>query len=210
MLSQQENTLSLASANLQSIVDYTERCVSLSTNIKLVSMDTERKTIQQKIQDHSKSWRSLEPVEEAGMAVEVTHAEALQQLCVTQANINTAVDPAKCSVDLTAPAEVGKPYVGTFTTKLSNGKPNNRKCKVTCHIKSLCNGATTDCGIDKDGPGRYSIQYTVRGCHELTMLINGLHLAGSIFSVYVSIHPTQLGKPVKIWTAIRAPYHYQL
>ena len=207
-LSQQEKTLSLASAELQSIVDYTERCVSLSTDNELVSMDTEiRKTIQQKIQEHSKSRRSLEPVEEADMAVEVTCAEALQQLCLTQANITTAVDPAKCTVDLSAPAEVGKPYVGTLTTRLSNGKPNNRKCKVTCHIKSLYNGVTTDCAIDKDGPDRYSIQYTptVRGSHELTVLINGHHVTGSPFSVYVSIHPTQLGKPVKIWTGIRKP-----
>ena len=207
-LSQQEKTLSLASAELQSVVDYTERCVSLSTDNELVSMDTEiRKTIQQKIQEHSKSGRSLEPVEEADMAVEVTCAEVLQQLCLTQANITAAVDPAKCTVDLTAPAEVGKPYVGTLTTRLSNGKLNNRKCKVTCHIKSLCNGVTTDCVIDKDGPGRYSIQYTptVRGRHELTVLINGHHVAGSPFPVYVSIHPTQLGKPVKIWTEIRTP-----
>ena len=44
-------------------------------------MDTEiRKTIQQKIREHSKSGRSLEPVEEADMAVGVTCAEALQQL----------------------------------------------------------------------------------------------------------------------------------
>ena len=72
-LSQQEKTLSLASAELQSVVDYTERCVSLSTDNELVSMDTEiRKTIQQKIQEHSKSGRSLEPVEEANMTVEVT------------------------------------------------------------------------------------------------------------------------------------------
>ena len=208
-LSQQEKTLSLASAELQSVVDYTERCVSLSTDNELVSMDTEiRKTIQQKIQEHSKSGRSLKPVEEADMAVEVTCAEALQQLCLTQANITTAVDPAKCTVDLTAPAEVGKPYVGTLTTRLSNGKPSNRKCKVTCHIKSLYNGVTTDCAIDKDGPGRYSVQYTptVRGRHELTVLINGHHVAGSPFPVYASIHPTQLGKPVKVWTGIRTPY----
>ena len=207
-LSQQEKTLSLASAELQSVVDYTERCVSLSTDNELVSMDTEiRKTIQQKIQEHSKSGISLEPVEEADMAVEVTCAEALQQLCLTQANITTAVDPAKCTVDLTSPAEVGKPYVGTFTTRLSNGKPNNRKCNVTCLIKSLYNGVTTDCGIDKDGPGRYSIQYTptVRGRHKLTVLINGHHIAESPFPVYVSIHPTQLGKPVKIWTGITKP-----
>ena len=205
MLSQQEKTLSLASAELQSVVDYTERCVSHSTDNELVSMDTEiRKTIQQKIEEHSKSERSLEPVEEADMAVEVTCAEALQQLCLTQAIIATAVDPAKCTVDLTTPAEVGKPYVGTLTMRLSNGKPNNRKCKVTCHIKSVYNGVTTDCAIDKDGPGRYSIQYTptVRGCHELSVLINGLHLEGSPFPVYVSIHPAQLGKPVKIWTSL--------
>ena len=208
-LSQQEKTLSLASAELQSVVDYTKRSVSLSTDNELVSMDTEiRKTIQQKIQEHSKSGMSLEPVEEADMAVEVTCAEDLQQLCLTQANITPYIDPIKCTVDLTAPAEVGKPYVGTLTTRLSNGKPNNRKCKVTCHIKSLYNGATTDCAIDKDGPGRYSVLYTptVRGRHELTVLINGHHVAGSPFPVYVSIHPTQLGKPVKIWTEITRPY----
>ena len=83
-LSQQEKTLSLASAKLQSVVDYTERCVSLSTDSKLVSIDTEiSKTIQQKIQEYSKSGRSLEPVEEADMEIEVTCAEALQQLWLT-------------------------------------------------------------------------------------------------------------------------------
>ena len=207
-LSQQEKTLSLASAELRNVVDYTERCVSLSTDNALVSMDTEiRKTIQQKIQEHSKSGRSLEPVEEADMAVEVACVEALQQLCLTQANITIAVDPAKCTVDLTATAEVGKPYVGTLTTRLSNGKPDNRKCKVTCDIKSLYYGVTTECGIDKDGQGTYSIQYTptVHGSHELTVLINGHHVTGSPFPVYVSIHPTQLDKPVKIWTGIIQP-----
>ena len=207
-LSQQEKTLSLASEELQGVVDYTERCVSLSTDNELVSMDTEiRKTIQQKIQEHSKSGRSLEPVEEADMAVEVTCAESFQQLCLTQANITTGVDPAKCTVDLTAPAEVGKPYVGTLTTRLSNGKPDNRKCKVTCHIKSLYCGAITNCAIVKDGPGKYNIQYTptFRGHNEVILLINGQQVAGSPFPVYVSIHPTQLGKPVKIWTEISSP-----
>ena len=206
ILSQQEQTLCLASAELQSVVDYTKGCEKLSSISS--SMNTElSNAIQQKIQEHSRSDRSLEPVEEADMAVEVTCAEDLQQLCLTQANITTAIDPAKCTVDLAAPAEVGKPYVGTLTTRLSNGKPSNRKCKATCHIKSLYDGVTTDCGIVKDGPGRYSIQCTptVRGRHELTVLINGHPVAGSPFPVYVSIHPTQLGKPVKIWTEIAKP-----
>ena len=139
------------------------------------------------------------------MAVEVTCAEALQQLCLTQANITTDLDQAKCRVDLTAPAEVGKPYIGTLTTRLSNGKPYYSKCKVTCHIKSL--GVTNDCAIEKDGPGIYNIQYTstVHGCHELTLLLNGHHIAGSPFPVSVFIHPTQLDKPVKVWTGMKKP-----
>ena len=208
-LLQQEKTLSLASAELQSVVDYTERCVSLSTDNELVSMDTEiMKTIQQKIQEHSKSERSLEPVEEADMAMEVTCAETLRQLCLTQANITpAAVDPAKCTVILTASADVGKPYVGTLTTRLSNGKSNNRKCKVTCYMKSLYYGAITNCGIVKDGPGKYNIQYTptFRGHNEVILLINGQQVAGSPFPVYVSIHPTQLGKPINIWNKISRP-----
>ena len=205
-LSQQEKTLSLASAEIQSVIEYTEQSKNLASVVTSLNVEL-RKILQHKKEKHSKSGRSLELIEEADMAVEVTCSESLQQLCLTQANITTAVDPAKCTVDLKAPAEVGKPYVGTLTTRLSNGKPNNRKCKVTCHIKSLYKGITTNCVIDNDGPGRYSIQYipTVRGRHELTVLINGHHVAGSPFPVYVSIHPTQLGKPVNIWTGITKP-----
>ena len=206
-LSQQEKTLSVASGELHSVVDYTEGSEKLSSIS--TSINTElRKTMQQKIQEHSKSGRSLEPVEEADMAVEITCAEALQQLCLTQANITPDVDPAKCTVDLTASAEVGKPYVGTLTTRLCNGKPNNRKCKVTCHIKYLHNGVTTDCAIDEDESGTYSIHYVpfVHGHHELTVLINGHQVAGSPFPVYAFIHSKQLDKHIITWNGIRTPY----
>jgi len=39
----------------------------------------------------------------------------------------------------------------------------------------------------------------------LTVLINGQHVAGGPFPLYVSIHPAQLGRPVKIWTRISRP-----
>ena len=37
------------------------------------------------------------------------------------------------------------------------------------------------------------------------MFVNGHHIAGSPFSVFVSIHPTILGKPIKIWTGLAKP-----
>ena len=208
-LSVQEKTLSLASAEVQSVIDYTERSVTHGTDNEVMSMHTEmRKTIEQKIEEHSKSGRSLEPMEEADMAVEVRCSEALQQLCQTQAIITKLpVDPSKCTVHLEEAAEVGKVSKGTLTTRLSNNKQRKRNCKVSCQIKSLHNGVITDCNIEDDGSGRYSIQYTptVRGRHELTVLIVGQHVAGSPFPVFVSIHPTQLSKPVKVWDGLKGP-----
>ncbi len=60
------------------------------------------------------------------------------------------------------------------------------------------------CNVDQSGPGEYRIQYTptVRGRHELTVSIDGQQVAGSPFPVFVSISPTQLGKPVKVWNDI--------
>ena len=208
-LSVQEKTLSLASAEVQSVIDYTERCVRHSTDNEVMSMHTEmRKTIEQKTEEHSKSGRSLEPMEEADMGVEVRCSEALQQLCQTQAIITKLrIDPSKCTVHLEEAAEVGKVSKGTLITKLNNDKQRKRNCKVSCQIKSLHNEVIIDCNIEDDGSGRYSIQYTptVGGRHELTVLIDGQHVAGSPFPVFVSIHPTQLGKPVKVWNGVKSP-----
>ena len=42
-----------------------------------------------------------------------------------------AADPAKCTVNLTAPTEVGKPLVGTLTIRCSNDN------HMTGHVRSL-------------------------------------------------------------------------
>ena len=208
-LSVQEKTLSLASAEVHSVVDYTERSVRYCTDNEVMSMHAEmRKTIEHKIEELSKSWRSLEPVEEVDVGAEVICADALQQLCQTQAIIRKLpIDPVKSTVHLEETAEVGKILKGTLITKLSNSKQTKRNCKVSCQMTSLYNGVITDCNIDGDGSGRYSIRCTpaVRGRHELFVLIDGQHVAGSPFPVFVSIHPTQLGKPVKVWGGVSRP-----
>ena len=207
-LSVQEKTLSLASAEVHSVVDYTEQCVRYCTDNEVMSMHAEmRKTIEHKIEEHSKSGKSMEPVEEADMGVEVRCAEALQHLCQTQANIIKTIDPAKCTVHLEETAEVGKIFKGSLITRLSNSKQAKRNCKVSCQMTSLYNGVITDCIIGGNGSGQYSIQCTPadRGRHELTVLIDGQHVAGSPFPVFVSIHPTQLGTPVKMWGDVSKP-----
>ena len=210
-LSLQEKNLSLASAEVHSIVDYTEQCVRHCTDNEVMSMHAEiRRQIEREIDECSKSGRSLEPVEEADMGVEVRCAEALQQLCQTQANIiQLHIDPAKCTVIMEVDniPEVNKLCGATLAVRRTNNQLTNRNCDITSQIKSLYNGGITDCKVSSAGSGQYSMKYTptVRGRHELTVSVDGQQVADSPFPVFVSIHPTQLGKPVKLWNNLYHP-----
>ena len=210
-LSLQEKNLSLASAEVHSIVDYTEQCVRHCTDNEVMSIHAEiRRRIEREIDERSKSGRSLEPVEEADMGVEVRCAEALQQLCETQTNIiKLRIDPAKCTVTMEVDniPEVNELCGATLAVRLSNNQLTNRNCEITSQIKSLYNGVITDCKVSSAGSGKFSMKCTptVRGRHELTVSVDGQQVAGSPFPVLVSIHPTQLRKPVKVWNDLHYP-----
>ena len=207
----QEKNLSLANAEVQSIVDYTEQFVGHCSDNEVVSMHAEiRRRIEREIEEHRKSGRSMEPVEEADMGVEVRCAEDLQQLCQNKANITQLIDPARCTVrgEGVETAEVHKTAEVTLTANiLTNNKTTRRSAVVVSQLKSLYDGSVVQCAVEQSGPGEYHIQYTptVRGRHELIVSVDGQQVAGSPFPVFVSIPPTQLGKPVKVWGEIRLP-----
>ena len=210
-LSLQEKNLSLASAEVHSIVDNTEQCVRHCTDNEVMSMHAEiRRRIERELDERSKSGRSLEPVEEVDIGVEVRCAEALQQLCQTQANIiQLTIDPAKCTVtkEVDNILEVNKLCGVTLAVRLTNNELTNRNCDITSQIKSLYNGGITDCTVSSAGSGKYSMKYTptVRGRHELTVSVDGQQVVGNPFPAFVSIHPTQLGKPVNVWNDLFFP-----
>ena len=210
-LSVQEENLSLASAEVQSVVDYTEQCVRHCTDNEVMSTHAEiRRRMEREIKEHSKSGRSLEPVEEVDVGVEVRCGEALQQLCQTHANIiQLRIDPAKCTVTMedSTKHEVNKTSHATLVTRLSSNKILRRHYKVSCSLRSLYNNVITECKVGQTGADQYSIQCTptVRGRHELTVSVDGQQVAGSPFPVFVSILPIQLGKPVKVWTNVTYP-----
>ncbi len=211
-LTVQEKNLSLAHAQVQSITDYTERYVSDCSDNEVISMHTEiKKRIEQEIEEQSQSGRNTEPVEEADMGVEVGCVEALRQLCQDKAKITQLViDPTQCtlSTDNAESSLVNQTTTVALTTKLSNGKTTRRKCVIAAQLKSLCNGLVIKCKVKRSKKtGEYLIQYTptVRGRHELSVIIDGKQqVAGSPFTMSVSVHPTRLGKPVKVWTGLNA------
>ena len=207
----QEKKFTLANVQVQSVIDYTERFVSECSANEVMNMQTEiRSNIEREVEEYSKSEKSLEPLEEADTGVEVECVKDLQRLCQTKANITRlAVDPAKCTVrgEGRETAEVGKTAEVTLITKLTNNKTIRRSVAVVSELKSLWDGSVVKCAVHQLGPGEYNIRYTptVRGHHELTVSVDGQQVEGSPFSMSVSISPTELGKPVKVWTGMSDP-----
>ena len=198
-LSEQEKNLSLAHTEVKSVVDYTERCVRHCDDNEVMSMHAEVKSrIERETNEHCKSRRSMEPVDEADMGVEVRCADALHQLHKTTIT-QLAVNPAQSTVkgEGAKIAEVHKTAEVTMTAKLTNHKRNT---VIFGQLKSLYDGSVIKCDVQQLEAEKYCLKYTptVRGCHELTVTVDGQHVADSPFPVFVSISPTELGKPVKV------------
>ena len=199
-LSNQEKGLSLKSAEAQCVTEYTAQCVEHSADDEIMCMHAELQSlIDTAIQQQQEGGKNLEPVEEADLAVEVSFVEDFKKLCQNSAKITQL--PKNCTLSQQN-AEVNKTCKLILKAFRANGKPTGRSHIVRAHLKSLVNGSTTQCQVESVKDGEYFIQYTpsVRGRHELTVSLNGLEVTGSPFPVFVSIHPSQLGKSVKVIT----------
>ena len=164
----QEKNLSIASAEVRSVIDYTEQCVRLSSDDEVMSMHAEiSHRIKDEVEEHGKAGNRLEPVEEADMGVEVECAEDLQQLC-QKAKISRLVDFIKLD-NIPSTAEVNKEVKMEVVNTIK--KPTKSKLNLDCQIKCLPTGSVTKPKIEVKNPGRYDISYTpsVRGRHELSI-----------------------------------------
>ena len=207
-LSVQEKKLSTECAVIQSVIEYTHQCVKHSADDEFMCMHAEIKSrIEREIKEYCKEGRSLEPVEEMDIGVEVSCAKELKELCRTKAWI--AQIPIECTVEGEGvkTAEINKVSELSLIIKLSDGKNVKKKYPIDCHLKTLANGSTVECKVNLIKGNEYLIQYTptIRGRHELVLAVNGQEVAGSPFPVFVSTPPTQLDKPVRVIRGLDGP-----
>ena len=203
----QRKNMSISGAEVQSIVDYTEQCVKHCSDDEVMCVHAKiRSRIEQEIEEH-KSGRNLTPVEEVDVGVEVSCAEALEHLFQTQAKITQL--PVSLVINrISSKAEVNHlSEVILYTSKLCNNKQTRRALNIDCHLKSLLNASPITTNIKDIGADQYQVQFTptLRGRYELTVSVDGRQVEGGPFPVFVSVPPTQLGQPVKVWDVIAKP-----
>ena len=117
------------------------------------------------------------------------------------------------------PRDLGEVFRFAFTPPSSPqlGKPSTAVLKIPDHqnptiraeLQSLADPASSvPADVVGKGAGVYHITYNprIRGRHDLTVKVNGQDIAGSPFRVFVKIHPTQLGPPVRTITGVKDPW----
>ena len=202
----QKKNMSISGAEVQSIVDYTQQCVKHCSDGEVICVHAEiGSRIKQEIEKH-KSGRNLTPVEDVNIGVEIMCAEALEHLFQTQTKITQL--PFNLVINrISSKAEVSHlSEVILCTSKLCNMQTMHA-LQIDCHLKSLHNASPITTNIKDIGADQYQVQFTptLRGRHELTVSVDGRQVAGGPFPVFVSVPPTQLGQPVKVWDDITKP-----
>ncbi len=199
-LSGQEKSLSTERALVQSVIDYTKQCVEHSSDGEIMCMHGDiQSRIDRETKEHHEERRSLEPVEAVDIGVEVSCTVDLHQLFQAKAKI---IQHLIGKLVRMKEDEVNKT---SSCTILINGEESYVKC-IDFRLKSLYDGSTIKVRLAGRNRNKYFFDYTptVRGRHELIVTINGKELIGSPFPVFVSIHPTRLGWPVRVITGLKS------
>ena len=175
----QEKALTLAGAEVQSIMDFTERFVDHCTDSEVVNMQSE---IMNKL-----DWKSdnkLEPVEEVDFSVKIDCNQFQQELRRQAAVTQLPADPAKSTVIFSGGWQKRTAKV---TVRRSNGTIIRDQCKVAGVLKKRSyygNGPDTCCDVDGPVDGVYSIHLPKSLSGKLSISIDGQEIAGSPFSSF--------------------------
>ena len=192
-LTAQRKGLQMAQTEIQSLLEFVERNVENTSDQDLMDILSQ---LQSKVEEGEKRHQqlSLDPA--------------------TTADITCCL-PSPDDI----PRDLGEVFRLSFTPQSSPhlSMPSTVVLKIADHqnptiraeLQSLADPASSvQADVVVKGAGVYHITYTprIRGRHDLTVKVNGQDIAGSPFRVFVKIHPTQLGPPVRTITGVNWPW----
>ena len=213
-LSAQEKNITFSLATVQSLTDFVERSLANATDEEVVSMQTQvlsRIEGEVEKQKDGTATQNLDSVEAADFGVVLSSPEDLREFCSTKMRAVIGLDPLKCTVEDESLklAEVDKAVSVTVSTYYPSNTPARAIADVNGELRSLIDNSVVRLqGTRLTNSHKYTLQYTpkVRGRHQLSITVNGGHILGSPFSVFVRIPPTKLGTPVKVIEIPTASY----
>ena len=192
-LTAQRKGLQMAQTEMQSLVEFVERNVENTSDQDLMGIRTQ---LQSKVEEEENRHQqlSLDPATTA----DITYCPPSPDDIPTDLG-----EVFRLSFTPPSPPQLDKP--STAVLKISD----HQNPMIRAELQSLADPASSaEADVVGKGAGVYHITCTprVRGRHDLTVKVIGQDIAGSPFRVFVKIHPTQLGPPVRTITGVNEPY----
>ena len=195
-LTAQKKGLQVAQTEIQSLVEFVERNIEITSDHDLMCIRTQ---LQTKMEEEEKRHRqlSLEPSATADIICNTPSPEdipkhlgdvSIQPTPVLQGTTDTCELGTQMQVCLVAPTAV--------------------PADISASVKCVSNPLSSLQGNVQKGVGMYSITFTpqVRGRHDLIVKVKDKEIGGSPFRVFVKIPPTQLGQPVHKIGGLNQPW----
>ena len=183
-----------AQPDIQSLVEFVERNVENTSDQDLMSI---HKQLQTKMEDGEKHHRkmSLKPVTTVDNVCRPPSLDAIPRDLVAVFTGTYAL-----TVEVPKISSVGEPTQFSVNVPQSMGQVQVQLKSPHCIVPASVMSAGND--------DTYLVTYTpqVRGGHDLTVSVNGKDIFGSPYRVFVKIHPTQLGKPLRKIVGFNGPY----
>ena len=194
----QKEEFQVAQTEIQSLVEFVERNIEITSDHDLMCIRTQ---LQTKMEEKEKRHRhlSLEPSATADIFCNPPSPEDIPKYLgaifdkltppTLQAITDTYELGTQMQVRLVAPTAV--------------------PADISASVKCVSNPSSSLQGnVVQKGVGIYSITFTpqVRGRHDLVVKVKDKEIGGSPFRVFVKILPTQLGQPVRKIDGLNQPW----
>ena len=197
-LTAQRKGLEMAQTEIKSLVEFVDQNMENISDQDLIGICTQ---LQAKVEEGEKRYQqlSLDPATTADLAFQSPSLKAVPR---DLGEVFHQKIPAILG-EIESTCQLGE------TMQVTIAAPTAQSTDIHAQLQSLADPASSvQVDMVEKGAGVYYITYTprVRGRHDLTVKVNGQHIAGSPFRVFVKIHPTQLGPPVQIITRVNRPW----
>ena len=173
-LKEQNESLSVESANVRSVIDYTQQCVQYCSDSDIMKMhDDIAAKIKQEIDDHNTPERKMFPLEEVDIDVEVKCVDPLQELC--RSNVHLTQIPVVIKFkkeDISGIVnETSEVHV---SLALANGGQLKGDPDVSSELRKQSVMVRKNIVTKKAKHGEYNIAFTPRssGEHNLSVTVN--------------------------------------
>ena len=199
-LTAQKKELEVAQTEIRSLVAFVVRNLENTSDQDLMRIRTH---LQTKMEEGKKHHRkvSLKPVTTADIVCSLPSFDAVPR---ELGAVFTEYCASALSVEVPKLSSVGEP------TQFSVKVPQSMGTNVQVQLKSLVDPhcIVSASVVTTGNDDTYLITYTprVRGRHDLTVRVNGKDIVGSPYRVFVKIHPTQLGRPVRKIDGLNDPH----